>query len=94
MITGRVDQAYCNMMAEEHNSFRYQLIQKAGFLITTDGSVDDRVQPEDVKNYQVPPPATIDPLSTNPVTKPVESGCSETLIMKLMRKSNLIKRRT
>ena len=56
-------------MAEEHNSFRYQLIEKAGFLLTTDGSVDDRVQPEDVKNYQVPPPATIDPLSTNPVTK-------------------------
>ena len=87
------DQAHCTMMAEEHNSFRYQLIQKAGFLLTTDGSVDDRVQPEDVKNYQVPPPATIDPLSRNPVTKPVESGCSETLIMILMRKSNLIKRR-
>ena len=81
-------------MAEEHNSFRYQLIEKAGFLLTTDCSVDDRVQPEDVKNYQVLPPATIDPLSTNPVTKLAESGCSETLIMKLMRKSNLIKRST
>ena len=65
------------MMAEEHNSFRYRLFQKNGYLLTANGSDDGKVQPEDLKDYQVLPPAIIDLSSTNPETIPVESASSE-----------------
>ena len=77
MITGWSGQAYRTMMAEEFNSFRYRLFQKTGCLVTANASDDDKVQPRDLKENQVPPLAIIGPSSTSPVTIPVESTGSE-----------------
>ena len=77
LITGWSGQAYRTIMTEEPNSFRYRLFQKTGCLVTADGSDDDKVQPGDLKDNQVPPLAIIVPSFTNPVTIPVESASSE-----------------
>ena len=77
LITSWSGQAYRTIMTEESNSFRYRLFQKTGCLVTADGSDDDKVQPGDLKDNQVPPLAIIVPSFTNPVTIPVESASSE-----------------
>lgn len=43
------------------------MFQKSGCLITANGEDDDKIQPEGLDNYKVPPPAEfIEPLSANP----------------------------
>ena len=41
--------------------------ERTGCLITADGSEDDKIKPEGLPNYQVPPPIDyVEPLSTAP----------------------------
>ena len=77
LMTSWASQAYCVMMSEEHNSFQYCLFQKTRCLHTANDSDDDKIQPVDLKDYQGPPPANIDPSSMNPVAIPVESASPE-----------------
>ena len=77
LMTSWASQAYCAIMAEEHNSFQYRLFQKTRCLHTANDSDDGKIQPVDLKDYQGPPPVNIDLSSMNPVTIPVESASPE-----------------
>ena len=40
------------------------MLDKTGCLITVDGSDDNLIKPEGLPEYQVPPPAMIEPMSS------------------------------
>ena len=50
------------------------LIRKKGCLVTADGSDDNLVQPEGLKDYKVPPPVVIQPAVNNTVTTEIEQS--------------------
>ena len=51
LMAGWESKAYCTMIVEVRNSFRYWLFQKSGYLLTADSSDDGIIQPEDLKDY-------------------------------------------
>ena len=52
------------LSAQDSDKIRYRCFEKTGYLITVDGSAEDKVNPEGLKNYVVPPPL--------PMTEPAE----------------------
>ena len=54
-------------MTSKHDGLRYCLFQKAGCLITADGSDDKFIQPEGLPNYVEAPPSPLDRNSGAPV---------------------------
>ena len=48
---------YKKLRGDEYNEFRKTLWLKTGCLITADGLNDDKIAPEGLPNYQVPPPS-------------------------------------
>jgi len=67
LITHWAGNAYQKLIGPAYDSFRWRLFQKSGCLITANGEDDDKIQPEGLDNYKVPPPAEfIEPLSANP----------------------------
>ena len=47
--------------------------EKTGSLITADGSEDEKIQPEGLKEYKVQPLMPIKPVQAPPVSNPVDS---------------------
>ena len=62
------------MTSAEYDHLRLRVWQKTGCLITTDGSEDQLIKQEGLKNYVVPPPAYLPPpaclpqIEENPVS--------------------------
>ena len=46
-------------MGEEYSNIRYRCFEKTASLITADGSEDNRISPEDLTDYVVPPPLPV-----------------------------------
>jgi len=74
LITHWVGNAYNQLMSDEYSKTRYRCFEKTGCLITVDGSEDDKISPEGLTNYVVPPPLPIqvemDPVIPTPATEP------------------------
>ena len=56
-------------MGDDYAEFRLHSWRKTGCLMTADGSEDDSIKPEGLKDYVVPPPALVEPSSNLPVTE-------------------------
>ena len=46
-------------MGEEYSNTRYRCFEKTGCLITADGSGDNKISPEGLTNYVIPPPLPV-----------------------------------
>lgn len=72
-ITHWVGNAYNQLMSDEYSKTRYRCFEKTGCLITADGSEDDKISPEGLTNYVVPPPlpihVEIDPVIPTPAAE-------------------------
>ena len=55
LITHWVGNAYNIIMGEEYAKTRYRCFEKTGCLITADGSEDEKIQSEGLRNYVFPP---------------------------------------
>ena len=73
LLTKWIGDAYRKLIDGKWDSFRNRMFEKTGCLITADGSGDSQIQPEGLKDYQVPPPAFIPADSTLPIAMEVES---------------------
>ena len=51
----------------------WRMWEKTGSLITADGSEDEKIQPEGLKEYKVQPLMPIEPVQAPPVSNPVDS---------------------
>ena len=56
LTTHWAGEAYAKLCGNEYNDFWKKLWLKTGCLITADGSNDDKIAPEGLQNYHVPPP--------------------------------------
>ena len=57
MITHWAGDAYSKLISPEYDAFRWRLFEKTGCLVTADGSDGDKITPEGLPNYKIPPPA-------------------------------------
>ena len=60
LITQWAGDAYKKLLSPTYDSFRSRLFQKTGCLMTSDGSDDDKVSPEGLPDYKIPPPSIVD----------------------------------
>ena len=66
LITHWIGEAYEKLTSVEYDHLRLRVWQKTGCLITADGSDDQLINPEGLKNYVVPPPAYFPPSACLP----------------------------
>lgn len=59
MITHWVGEAYNRLSGEKYASSRYRCFEKTGCLVTADGTGDDKIQPEGLPGYSIPPPLPV-----------------------------------
>ena len=63
-----MSKAYRKISDPKYDHLRYRLFEKAGTLITADGSDNDKIQPEGLPNYNVQPPSVMDASPASPVS--------------------------
>ena len=56
LITHWVGEAYKKLQSDQYKNSRFRCFQRTGCLITADGSDDDKITPEGLPGYIVPPP--------------------------------------
>ena len=56
LITEWVGNAVDTLNHSNYDNFRWRCFEKTGILITADGSEDEKIQPEGLTDYKVPPP--------------------------------------
>ena len=66
LITHWIGEAYEKLTSAAYDHLRLRVWQKTGCLITADGSEDQLIKPEGLKNYVVPPPAYLPPSACLP----------------------------
>ena len=65
--------AHNKLITPQYDDFRWCLFEKTGLLMTADGSANDKVCPEGLPGYQIPPPAILlDPAETLPLSNEVD----------------------
>jgi hypothetical protein len=64
LITHWVGNAYRKLTSQKYDAFRWRMFEKTGCLITADGSEDEKISPEGLPDYMVPPPIALDPVMT------------------------------
>ena len=70
-------EGYYKLCQSDYDSYRWRMFEKTGCLMTADGSEDEKIQPEGLDNYVMPPPMTLlDPSEDIPVPQLV-SGQDE-----------------
>ena len=72
MITQWAGDAYNKLLSPSYDAFRVRLFQKTGALMTADGSDDDKVSPEGLPKYKIPPPSIADASANLPASNEVE----------------------
>ena len=78
LITNWVGNAYRTICSSKYDNLRCRLFQKTGTLITADGSDDERIQPEGLLDYKVPPPSVLDPAPAPPISLPSTDNGNDT----------------
>lgn len=66
LITHWIGEAYEKLTSAEYDHLGLRVWQKTGCLITADGSDDQLIKPEGLKNYEVSPPAYFPPTACLP----------------------------
>ena len=66
LITHWCALAYRRVIGEEYDHLRLRVWQKTGCLMTANGSDDEKITPEGLPNYVVPPPTILEPSKTGP----------------------------
>ena len=61
LISHWAGSAYEELVSDKYKDFWWRQFEKTGCLITADGSEDDKINPEGLPNYSVPPPSLLDP---------------------------------
>ena len=59
LITHWVGEAYNRLSGEQYASSRWRCFEKTGWVITANGSEDEKIQPEGLHGYTLPPPLPI-----------------------------------
>ena len=63
-------------MGDEYAQTRWRSFEKAGFLITADGTEDYKINPEGLPNYVMPPPlpmkTSLEPMQCAPLIPATE----------------------
>ena len=78
LISHWAGEAYKKLCSTEYDAFRVKIWQKTGCLMTADGTDDDRVQPEGLADYKLPPPLLLlDPATAQPSTNTVTPADKE-----------------
>ena len=72
LITKWAGNAYRQLNRPSYEKFRWRLFEKTDCLITANGSKDDKINPEVLPNYKVPPPIMLDP-STAPLASSIDT---------------------
>ena len=65
------------MGSPSYDAFRVRLFQKTGALMIADGSDDDKVSPEGLPKYKIPPPSIADASANLPASNEVEPAEDE-----------------
>ena len=60
--------AYRQLNRPSYDKFSWGLFEKTGCLITADGSEDDKINPQGLTNYKVPPHIMLDPSTAPPAS--------------------------
>ena len=68
LITKWAGNPYRQLNRPSYEKFRWRLFEKTGCLITANGSEDDKINPEGLPNYKVPPPIMLDPSTAPPAS--------------------------
>ena len=76
LITEWAGKAWDQLSQPQYDHLRLSCWRSTGCLLTADGSEDHLVKPEDLTDYQVPPPSLCDPFSQAP-TQPTSQGTDE-----------------
>ena len=63
LITHWVGDAWNTLSGPDYDHLRQRCWEKTGCLMTADGSEDDKITPEGLPNYRVPPPADYLPVA-------------------------------
>ena len=71
LITKWAGNGYHQLNRPSYDKFRWRLFEKTGCLITADGSEDNKINPEGLRNYKVPPPIMLDPSAAPPASPTV-----------------------
>ena len=69
LLTHWIGDEYWKLLDTKWDSYRYRLFEKTGCLVTADGSDDNLIQPEGLKDYKVPPPVVIQPAVNIPANR-------------------------
>ena len=77
MITQWAGDAYNKLLSPSYDAFRMRLFQKTGALMAADGSDDDKVSPEGLPNYKIPPPSMADASASLPTSNEIEPAEDE-----------------
>ena len=72
MITNWAGDVYNKLLSLQYDEFRWRLFQKTVALMTADGSEDDKISPESLSDFRIPPPSIVDPSEAVPVSNQVE----------------------
>ena len=65
LITHWVGNAYNKLIPQDYKPYVWRMWEKTGCLITADGSEDEKIQPEGLKEYKVQPPMPMEPVSNS-----------------------------
>ena len=76
LITKWDGNVYRQLNRPSFDKFRWKHFEKTGYLITADGSEDDKINPEDLSNYKVPSPIMFDPSTAPPASSIVPEKAS------------------
>ena len=68
LITHWVCNAYNKLISQDYKPYVWRMWEKTGSLITADGSEDEKIQPEDFKEYNVQTPMPMEPGQVLPVS--------------------------
>ena len=68
LLTHWIGDAYRKLLDNKWDSYRYHLFEKTGCLVTAGGSDDSLIQPEGLRDYNLPPSVVIQTAVNSPET--------------------------
>ena len=67
LISHWAGEAWDKLSSEKYDSFREGIWQTTGCMMTVDGTNDEKIKPEGLAQYTVPPPSVVEPTPQTPV---------------------------
>ena len=77
LITHWVGNVWATLYSPEYENLGKRCWEKTGCLVTADGFEDNKIRPEGLKDYEIPPPLTIPSVGAEPASNLPHSSHGE-----------------